>query len=165
MARDEDQDEEAYVRVRFSLPDDGSGWPPAVSEGLWAVDLGDGRYRLDNVPFFVRGVACHDTVAATMGDDGHRWATEVLHASGRLTVRVIVLGEHRADTVRELRDVAAACGIESETMDIGFGWDLLAFDLPPAADLARFKSFLATGERLERWSYEEGLVDDRWRSA
>ena len=163
MAREDEDD--GYVRVRFSLPDDGSGWPPCASEGLWAVDLGNGRYRLDNVPFFVRGLACRDMVAATTAADGHLWATEVLRRSGRLTVRVMVFGEHRGDTVRELLDVAAACGVESETMNLNPGCDLLAFDLPKSADVARFKSFLGTGQQLERWAYEEGMVDDRWLAA
>ncbi|WP_323136453.1 hypothetical protein [Streptomyces sp. NBC_01446] len=36
---------------------DEDGWPPASVESLWAVDLGDERVRLDNTPWFVRGVA------------------------------------------------------------------------------------------------------------
>ncbi|MDV5143157.1 DUF4265 domain-containing protein [Streptomyces sp. SBC-4] len=51
------------------------GWPPASVESLWAVDLGDGTVRLDNTPWFVRGVASGDIIQAELDGDGVRRAT------------------------------------------------------------------------------------------
>jgi hypothetical protein len=32
------------VKVRFLLPREDDGWPPAESEGLWAEPLGEDRF-------------------------------------------------------------------------------------------------------------------------
>lgn len=52
------------VKVRFALERDEDGWPPAESEGLWAELVESDLYRLDNTPWFVRGVAAGDVVQA-----------------------------------------------------------------------------------------------------
>lgn len=49
-----------HVKIHFRMDIDEDGWPPASVESLWAVDLGDGTVRLDNTPWFVRGVASDD---------------------------------------------------------------------------------------------------------
>ncbi|WP_331773678.1 hypothetical protein [Embleya sp. NBC_00888] len=46
---------DGHVKIHFRLEADEGGWPPANTESLWAVDLGDGTVRLDNIPWFVRG--------------------------------------------------------------------------------------------------------------
>jgi hypothetical protein len=62
------------VKIHFRLEVDEDGWPPASVESLWAVDLGDGTIRLDNVPWFVRGVASDDIIRVEIDEDGLRWA-------------------------------------------------------------------------------------------
>ncbi|MEU1503299.1 DUF4265 domain-containing protein [Streptomyces sp. NPDC005732] len=61
-----------HVKVHFRMEIDEDGWPPASVESLWAVDLGDGRVRLDNTPWFVRGVASGDVIRVQPDDDGLR---------------------------------------------------------------------------------------------
>lgn len=51
-----------HVKVHFWMAVDEDGWPPAGVESLWAVVLGDGTVRLDNTPWYVRGVASDDIV-------------------------------------------------------------------------------------------------------
>jgi hypothetical protein len=53
------QQEERYlaVAVMFKLEiefdfENGSDWPPVSSESLWVQKVDEGRFRLDNVPFF-----------------------------------------------------------------------------------------------------------------
>ncbi|MFC9157849.1 DUF4265 domain-containing protein [Streptomyces bauhiniae] len=60
---------ENYVKVHFRLEVDEDGWPPASVESLWAVDLGDGTVRLDNTPWFVRGVASGDIIRVDADHD------------------------------------------------------------------------------------------------
>lgn len=36
---------------------------------MWAVDQGDGTVRLDNIPWFVRGIACGDIVATEADEE------------------------------------------------------------------------------------------------
>jgi hypothetical protein len=47
-------------------------------ESLWAVEQGDGTVKLDNIPWFVRGVACGDILATLTDEDGVRWAGDVV---------------------------------------------------------------------------------------
>ncbi|MFD6423591.1 DUF4265 domain-containing protein [Streptomyces sp. NPDC060198] len=58
----------------------GRSTPPSPSattaflpaESLWAVDLGDGTVRLDNTPWFVRGVASDDIIRGEVDGEGVR---------------------------------------------------------------------------------------------
>ncbi|WP_243869860.1 DUF4265 domain-containing protein [Streptomyces liangshanensis] len=59
-----------HVKVFFRRNEDEAGWPPASVESLWAVDLGDGTVRPDNIPWFVRGIADHDIIRVETDDEG-----------------------------------------------------------------------------------------------
>src|SRR6185503_16983643 len=59
-------------------------------ETLWAYDLGENRYKLDNSPFYAYGVSWGDTVLAPHDDtQGHATFHSVLVKSGYRTVRVM----------------------------------------------------------------------------
>ncbi|MFI5808801.1 DUF4265 domain-containing protein [Streptomyces sp. NPDC051561] len=70
-----------HVKVHFRMEVDEDGWPPASVESLWAVDLGDGTVRLDNTPWFVRGVASDDIVRVEVDEEGARWPGEIVRVS------------------------------------------------------------------------------------
>ncbi|WP_043476713.1 DUF4265 domain-containing protein [Kitasatospora sp. MBT66] len=94
---------DAHVKVYFRMEVDEDGWPPASVESLWAVDLGDGTVRLDNTPWFVRGVASGDVIRVSVDDEGLRWAGETVQASENCTIRLIVLKDGgSADRVGDL---------------------------------------------------------------
>ena len=46
------------TKVLFMLTETDNGWPAFEGESVWSRPMGAGRYRLDNVPWYVRGVAC-----------------------------------------------------------------------------------------------------------
>ena len=99
-----------YVKLHFRLETQ-DDWPPAGVESLWAVDQGDGTVRLDNVPWFVRGVACGDVVAASVDEDGVLWAGDVVRPSENCTVRLIVLRDNGSGAkVQGLLDHGVAKG-------------------------------------------------------
>lgn len=79
------------VAVTFGMTPDEEGWPPIGSETLWAQPLGEGRYRLDTVPFFVPDLAVGDVVTAAPDDDGRLWAQRRESTGGHGTIRVIPL--------------------------------------------------------------------------
>ncbi|MCP2275371.1 protein of unknown function (DUF4265) [Nocardia amikacinitolerans] len=80
-----------HVKVHFRMDIDEKGWPPASVESLWAVDLGDGTARLDNSPWFVRGIASGDIVTVEPDDEGVIWAGQTVQPSQNCTIRLIVL--------------------------------------------------------------------------
>lgn len=89
-----------YVKVHFRLEIEDDR-PPASVESLWAVDQGDGTARLDNIPWFVRGIACGDVVATAPDEEGVRWAGEVVRRSENCTIRLIVLRDGGSGAVRQ----------------------------------------------------------------
>ncbi|WP_353510004.1 DUF4265 domain-containing protein [Intrasporangium sp.] len=154
-------EDEAVVKLRFQLVPDAERPEPVESEGLWAFDLGDGTYRLANVPWFVTGVALDDVVEAAPSADGTLWAIRSLRWSGRHVVRLspIINGDpmpllERIEAGFEQLDV----GIES----IGPPEWLTALDIPADADLAAIKNLLREGAATQRWTFEEACVGARW---
>jgi uncharacterized protein DUF4265 len=106
-------DASGHVRVYFDLekdPDDGGPpWPPYDVEWIWATQVGPDRYRLDNVPFYARGISCGDVVEATTAyASGQGLAFKsVVNRSGHSTFRIMISGTRRADNA-ELFDACIA---------------------------------------------------------
>lgn len=92
---------DGHVKVHFRMETDEDGWPPASVESLWAVDLGDGTVRLDNTPWFVRGVTGDDIIRVEIDDEGVRRAGETVEASENCTIRLIVLGDGGSAAARQ----------------------------------------------------------------
>jgi hypothetical protein len=90
-----------HVKVHFRMDIDEQGWPSASVESTWAVDLGDGMVRLDNTPWFVRGVARGDIIAAQPDDDGLLGAGQVVQPSQNCTIRLIVLEDDGSAAARQ----------------------------------------------------------------
>jgi hypothetical protein len=157
------QSDRDRVKVRFRLQRDDDGWPPAASEGVWARPCGGREYELDNVPWFVQGVAFGDRVLAEPDDDGVLWMKEHLAWSGRYTIRVIPLGDGAArEQLRSIVDLFAPLGAECEGALPAY--KLVALDIPPTGRLDEIKSLLVQGQAEGRWAYEEGCIDARWRA-
>ncbi|WP_432106220.1 DUF4265 domain-containing protein [Streptomyces sp. bgisy091] len=89
------------VKVHFCMEIDEDGWPPASVESLWAVDLVDGRVRLDKTPWFVRRVSSGDVIRVQPDDDGVLWAGETVQPSQSCTIRLIVLKDNGSAAARQ----------------------------------------------------------------
>jgi hypothetical protein len=151
------------VKVVFDLEKIDDDWPPVVREGIWAEPLGEGEYRLDNVPWFARKAAYGDRVRAEPDADGVLKVRERLEWSGRYTIRVIPFGDGRPEAqLQEVMDAFSALGAECEGALPAF--KIVALDIPPTASLPAIKALLIEGEADGRWSYEEGCIDDVWNA-
>ena len=129
-------------------------------ETLWASRLGDYQYRLDNIPWYVRGIACYDVVeAVTFNPDEVPTFTRVIEHSGHMTIRLIPSGERTAPT---LLAVLAEFDQRGAAGEVDPHRGLIALDIPPTAALSPLKEHLLRGFAEGRWDYEEGFVDDRW---
>jgi Domain of unknown function (DUF4265) len=119
------------AKVLFRVPeDDGS----ANVETLWAYDLGNDRYRLDNSPFYAYSVSVGDIVFAPADPaEGRPTFKEVFEKSGNRTVRVILdpplaTGNSSDDVVQEL--LSLGCLYE------GANPSYLCIVIPPEADFS-----------------------------
>src|SRR5438128_3554168 len=82
------QPSQPTAKVLFRVPnEDGS----AQVETLWATDLGNDQYKLDNSPFYAYSVSWQDVVFAPFDQD-EEFPTfqRVISKSGNRTVRVIL---------------------------------------------------------------------------
>jgi hypothetical protein len=151
-----------HVKVRFALDQDEDGWPPVKSEGLWAVPLGGDQFRIDNTPWFARGISADDVVEAMAGSDGVLWATQRLESGGRQTIRVMALLDGSLSGDPEV--VRAQFTPLGVTGEIAQHYRMVALDVPPGIALAPVKSLLVAGERDGRWVFDEGCVSQEWLS-
>jgi hypothetical protein len=154
---------ENHVKVDFRLETDEDGWPPASVESLWAVDVGDGTVRLDNTPWFVRGVARRDIIRVEVDGEGGLWAGETVQASQHCTIRLIVLKDGGSAAARQtVLETFHRLGTTGEGIE---QFRMVALDVPPDADLPRIRKLLEHGEAEGWWQWEEGCVTTAWRAA
>nr|WP_223838046.1 DUF4265 domain-containing protein [Streptomyces venezuelae] len=152
-----------HVKVHFRMDIDEDGWPPASVESLWAVHLGDGMVRLDNTPWFVRGVASGDVIKVELDGEGVRWAGETVRPSQNCTIRLIVLKDDGSAAARQrVLEVFHRLGTTGEGIE---PYRMVALDVPPEADLPRIRKLLEHGEAMGWWHWEEGCVTAAWQAA
>jgi hypothetical protein len=138
------------VKIVFDLQQDEFGYPPYAVESLWALPVeAGGGYTIDNIPWYVREVACGDVVAAAPGDDGRlRFTGEVLQRSGNQTLR-IRLAEESIVRSEAIREAILRLGAESELDHT----QLLAVNAP-AERKEEVQRFLETGAAQGHWELE-----------
>jgi len=144
------------IKVLFRLEPDEDGWPPSTAETLWADPLGNDEYRLDNSPFYVRGVSNQDVVIAHEddSDEFHRLVfSRVARRGGHSTYRFI-LHHGKIDDARNQKywTQLATLGCSYE----GMNGLLFSVDVPPGADVAQVYRILEEGENEDVWGFEEG---------
>ncbi|MEV4968620.1 DUF4265 domain-containing protein [Streptomyces sp. NPDC024062] len=153
---------DAHVKVHFRMDVDEDGWPPASVENLWAIDLGNGTVRLDNTPWFVRGVARGDVIRVESDEDGVRWAGETVQESENCTIRLIVMKDGGSAAARQsVLEVFHRLGTTGEGIE---QYRMVALDVPPDADLPGIRRLLEHGVAEEWWHWEEGCVTAAWRA-
>jgi len=139
---------EVFTKIAFEFERDENG--TTEIETLWAVST-DRGYRIDNIPFYVRGVAWGDIVSATRDDGGQLNYVKLVAPSGHSTVR---LWFTNTSDVQAVRDALRELGCGSE---LGFE-RLVAVDIPPEVDYSEITAFLEEKERLGALEYEEGCI-------
>jgi hypothetical protein len=150
--RDEEQDDPTTARrILFPLSQDADGYPPLAAETMWATYLGEGAYRIDNIPFFATRVSLRDVIEADL-IDGRPTFARVRERGGHSTLRVVAFD---AATIPELRSDIRELGCETELSHLP---KLISVDVPPSASLEAVRKFLAAGAAQGRWDYEEADV-------
>lgn len=142
-----------YVAIAFWLVKDEDDYPPDEVEFLWCELLPNGHhYRIDNVPFYAKGVAVNDVIKTQKGAE-RRYFTGVVKTGGHSTIRVIFFDKSRIAEVRA-RMQEWGCPGEEGPVDI-----LYAFDVRPTVALEPIKEYcLWEGERSEAWTFQEACL-------
>jgi hypothetical protein len=149
---------EGRIKILFELKKD-DGYPPAEIEQLWAEPLGNNLFKIDNIPFYVKGISCEDVVEASADSRGELRFRSLVRPSTHNTLRVIVFRESPdprplADRVADLRNQLAEIGCSTELSHVP---GLVAVDTDTAL-IDKALVVLRSGEKANLWEYEEGAV-------
>jgi Domain of unknown function (DUF4265) len=136
----------ALTKVRFELPEEDVGG----TETLWAEPLGDGRYRIDNIPMHVFGISLNDVVAASERD-GFLMFDGVVKRGGHSTYRVMVNEGARAKNVSDYRKRLADLGCDFET----FTKRYVGIDCPPTSDIHAVYRLIEEAQQNGLWLFDE----------
>jgi hypothetical protein len=140
------------------------GWLPYDTEGLWAAQLSEDTARVENVAFLQDGIAQGDVVRFQTNEDGLRWATGRVEASGHCVIRVLPVPSGPLGRSASAVHAAFArfrLGGEVFSAELPF----VAFDVPADADFGEIQQVLADGESQGWWHFEVGCGTDRWWSS
>jgi hypothetical protein len=140
-----------HTRVTFTLEQDSSGYPPTSTERLWAVELSNHNFRIDNIPFYVFGISCGDEVSVD-DVDGEWIFRKLVKATGNSTFRLFLTDPQRNMAVRgEL----SALGCQSEFNQLV---GILAVEVPEATPIQPFLDYVMSAERRGDIEVEEGAL-------
>lgn len=119
-------------------------------ESLWAFPVTDG-YKLDNIPFYARGVSFGDTVVSE-NLDNCLYMSKLLKRSMHSTVRLWFANEQEIQSTREdLQSMGCSSEISDQPR-------LIAVDIPPAISYEEIRAYLDEGESNGKWDYEEACL-------
>jgi hypothetical protein len=139
-------------KMTFRLEPDEDGWPPVAAESVWVIARDDGRFVVDNIPWFATEATVEDVVEASMDDDGTLLYKSMVEPSGNSLLRVIY---SKGLDPEQLRDGLQGLGCSTE---LDARHRLIAVDAPPGVKLSVVQEFLARGAREDKWDYEEALL-------
>ena len=139
---------------------DESGYPPVEYEDIWARQIAEGQYEVDNVPFFARGLRIGDVVSVTRSDDFQLLISNVLRASDHSTLRVIVFRDSPDKRLLEERvlDLRLSLASKGCSTELSYIPGLIAVDVPPQVSLDTITTMLSDGESSGFWEYEEAAL-------
>lgn len=135
------------VFLRGSEPDD--------VEGMWATQVGDHLYCLDNSPFYAYGVSWKDVVEARPDEDGVLEFDRVVEKSGHRTIRVILEKTSENESGKRILDRVVEMGCTYE----GMNNKLICIDLPASVSLEKIAEFLTEQEDLI-WEYADPTYEE-----
>ena len=121
-------------------------------ETLWAVDLGENRYRLDSSPWYQYRVSWRDVVVAQPDSGGQLCFAGVVEKSGHRTIRVLF--EEQTEKNNPILSGLMNLGCTFE----GAYSKLFAIDIPPEVDLERVRQFLIDSEA--QWEHADPKYSD-----
>jgi Domain of unknown function (DUF4265) len=142
--------DQGFVKIRMSDP---SG---DLIETLWAMTVGPGRFKLDNVPWFAYGLSLGDIVEGVEYAPAMYDFTRVAEPSGNRAIRVML------DEGRGTNSDAGKVLLAGLT-DLGCGYEgatrrLVGVTIPPSVNLADVADYLvSTGVT---WEYASPTYDD-----
>jgi hypothetical protein len=135
------------VKVHIDLPN--HWW--MKGESIWAVDLGDNLYELQNVPFCAYGLNCGDVVRASVNGPGLKpEVCGIVSRSGNRTVRINFCDALPKSEQQPVIDALSSLGAQVERATSQF----LGLNVPANASYDAICAYLRDQERAGLLDYE-----------
>ncbi len=141
-----------HVKVHFALEQDADGYPPVTTEVLWCEQLTHGSVKIDNIPFFVRDIACGDEIRIEADADGSLLYRSTIKTSGNSVFRVIPTQSVDVDYVRDALD-ELGCAVELYS-DLR----LLAVEVPETVNILPIVDFLVSSKAKNEIDFEQAAL-------
>jgi hypothetical protein len=147
-----DKDEKIRkCKVHFVLEkgtlDDSTPWPPYEGETIWAELINGMSARLENSPFYAKGISYLDEVRLVpyqplasdedLEGPGYYEYEAVLRHSGHGTVRTLLRDDQKTGIAERALDEVLALGCTYEGYEYG-----VSIDIPPDVDSDKILSIL-----------------------
>jgi hypothetical protein len=135
----------------MTIPLEPGAWHGSATESMWVEPLGEGRFVLENSPFYAFNISFQDVVLAAYVN-GQLTFSGVHARGGHSTYRILLAGENVADFAEYWHPLQLmGCSYEE-----GPNKQLLSVDIPPTTDIYAAYAALEAGEHAGIWSVEEG---------
>jgi len=138
-------------KVVFRLAQDEFGYPPTDAEIVWAYILPSGNYRIDNIPFYIRGISSDDEIAVDKKDDVV-FFRELITPSRNSTFRLLLSDPEKSDQIR--RDL----GLLGCLVEFHKNVALLAVEIPGAVSIEPFLEYVMSAQERDELDIEEGAL-------
>jgi hypothetical protein len=141
------------VEVWFRIEKDEDGYPKSKEwEGLICTCLDSIQvYRIESVPFYVKGVAVGDVISAKEAEEGYYRFDHLVSRGGHATYRLFV---ETAPEEAECELENLGCAVETAA-----GGNLIAVDVPPELKI-QVRDHLHKGFQEGRWDLQEASADE-----
>lgn len=130
-------------------------WHGHSSESMWVTRLDSGLYKIENSPFFARGISYEDIVEVKQRD-GVNIFIRTVAPSGRSTYRIILDEDTSGAQFERFWKPLEAEGCTYEHGD--FGYIMYSVDVPKETDVQKVFNLLSDGVSQEVWDFEEGQI-------
>jgi hypothetical protein len=139
---------ENFAKIKFVEGDD--------VETLWAVELGNNLFRLDNSPFYAYRVSWEDIIEASEVEEGFYDFVRIVEKSGNRTLRIIFLKFTGNDTRgKEILNEIKNLGCSYEGMNA----KLISINIPPAVEFETAVNYVAEQIDID-WEYADPSYDE-----
>lgn len=132
---------------------DQDDWHGYSTESVWVSKASKGKYRVENIPFFAKGLSFRDMISVREIDGQLVFDKRLVSAKGS-TYRIIPAKGVSKDVLNQHLTALNAVGCAYEHGD--FGFDLYALNVPADVDVHKVYALLEDGKHRQVWDFEEG---------
>lgn len=139
------------LKIIFNIEQDEDGYPPVSFESLWAFPLNNGNYIIDNIPFFIYGIAAGDEISA-LNIEQEFFFDKLIRHSGSSVFRVFSKQHEKIDEIRK-KFIELNCSSEYNEQ-----FNLIAIEIKKEIDIFPLLSYLVTSQELGKLDFEEAVL-------